>query len=166
MHSASTSIRTILVFECRVLLHDILPQGHILSLDYVHHYSALFHQLEVLRGLLLNERLQLAALLEQLVANRDQEVCIVSKFLFFDYAAVGAASLGSLAGMLLLSLLDLIKDELSASQGVQILHIEQVSHLILLALFLGLLLLVNHLLQVDHVSLIAEKLLKLLEVEC
>ena len=166
MHSASTSIRTVLVFERCVLLHDILPQGHILPLDYVHHYSALFHQLEVLRGLLLNERLQLAALLEQLVANRDQEVCIVSEFLFLDYAAVGAASLGSLAGMLLLSLLDLIKDELSASQGVQILHIEQVSHLILLALLLGLLLLVNHLLQVDHVSLIAEKLLKLLEVEC
>ena len=68
--------------------------------------------------------------------------------------------------MLLLSLLDLIKDELSASQGVQILHIEQIPHFILFAFFLGLLLLMDHLLKMDHVSFIAEKLFKLLEVKC
>ena len=66
--------------------------------------------------------------------------------------------------MRLLALLDLVKDQLATTQCVKVHQVEQVVQLIFLTFLLGLLLFADHLLKMDEVSLVPEKLLQLLKI--
>ena len=68
--------------------------------------------------------------------------------------------------MLIHALFDLVKDQLTASQRVQVHQAEQVVQLVFFVVFLlDFLLLCNHLVQMDQICLSPEELLKLLKIE-
>ena len=115
-----------LVFHSLVLFDDLVSNWHIFTFDHVDDEAGLLDELRVLRGLLLDQRLQLAASHEELVADRGQEVGIIREQLFLDNTGVCGASLQALVLMLLLALLDRIEDQLTASECIQIRQVEQV----------------------------------------
>lgn len=162
---ASTTTLSIVVLECFVLLDQFISDGHIFTLDHVNDDLAILDQFKVLARLLLDHRLELAALLEKLVAKGHEEICVVRKHLFFDDTGISGTAFLGLIRVRLLPLFNLIKDQLASTQGVQVHQIEQIVQFVFVAIFLRLLLLVDHFLQMNHVSLIPEQLLKLFQVE-
>ena len=75
--ASATIALAIFALESLILVNDLMPNWHILSLDDVHNDLAVLDKFDILRWLLLDQRLQLTATHEELVAQRDQEVCIV-----------------------------------------------------------------------------------------
>ena len=61
---ASTTTLSIVVLECFVLLDQFISDGHIFTLNHVHNDLAVLDQFKVFARLLLDHRLELAALLE------------------------------------------------------------------------------------------------------
>ena len=101
-----------------------MSNGHIFTFDYVDDEAGLLDEFRVLGGLLLDQRLQLAASHEELVADRGQEVGIIREQLFFYNTSICRATLLALVLMLLLALFDRIEDQLTASECIQIRQVE------------------------------------------
>ena len=80
---------TVLPLQGLIVIDDLMPDRHILSLDHVHDDLALLDKLNVLGRLLLNQRLQFASLHKEFVAKGNEEVCVVRELFFFDDGAVG-----------------------------------------------------------------------------
>ena len=80
----SKPLRISTSFELSILVDYITANRHIFSFDHVDNNLALAKSLKILGRFLLDKWLQFAASHEELLANCDQEVCIIAEFFFLD----------------------------------------------------------------------------------